>query len=1187
MAADSGMKIERFSLQGINLVEASAGTGKTHTLSSLYLRLLLEQGLMPRSILVMTYTKAATAELKTRIRQRIVEARQWFQGSDTPDLLLQAIDQKVADRSLAIRQLDLALASFDRAAIFTIHGFCQRVLTEFAFESGQSFTTALVPDQAERLQQIADDFWRLEMSRLPKQFFSALQEWIATPDQLLARLKPALGKPYLRVSGAAWPDNLASLEQQAQQALQQLRACWSAEREQVKKLLSDKQVLKGYQANWLASWFEKMDLWLNDNLYEAPFDKVIRFTPEVIAEAVKKGKTAPENPFFNALADYLPISEQSVAAFHQAKVAWQARLYDYLQQELPRRQMEAGEWSYDDLLLQLHQALQADRSGQLCGLLRSRYRVALVDEFQDTDPIQYEILHRIYAESEQPLILVGDPKQAIYSFRGADIYTYLQARDGAGGRRHTLDTNWRSTPDMVQAINRLFSFSPRPFYDHRIGFQPTDAAERARDQLTEQGQPGAALQIWRLPAEEGMSVETLRHSVAETTAAEIASLLSADDSRQLRIGARRLVGSDIAILVRTHTQASSLAMALAAKGIASVRSSQQSVYWSAEAEALERVLIGLLEPHREAVLRAALATPLFGWSGAEIDRLNEDEPLQSQVTRQFFDHHQVWRSSGFMVMIRGLMTEFSMESRMLEYHDGERRLTNLYHLLELLQQHENSQRPGMEGLLKWFSQQRQSSAQDEERLLRLESDGDLVKIDTLHHSKGLEYGIVFCPYLWDESAEKRSDWPFLFHDPLDNDAAVLELGSTAMEQNRVYRQQENLAESIRLAYVALTRSRYRCYLPWGLTKQNRHGALCWLLHSRGTAQPPQQLSDWLSTAKGLQPSDDEAQLSALAASAGAAISVSPLPEFEVAGQLSLALPPELIPARRFSKTVPKHQQVASFSSLIAGLPEDLPDHDGIEANDSTPAEFDSRLDVHGFPRGAGPGSCLHAILENLDFQQNDQAGLQQLVEEKLLLYGIDLQWREVVVQWMQVLLTTPLNETGLHLGQIPASQRLNEMAFQFPVSAFNTRQISQLAERTRFSHAPGLIAGLGGLGRDSVDGYLKGYIDLVFEFQGQYFLADYKSNWLGIDYPAYHQQALTEAMASHHYPLQYVLYTLALHRYLRLRIPDYDYEKQFGGVFYLFLRGMRPQGEPGMGIVQERPPVEFINAMDEMIGEPP
>ena len=1187
MAKDRGMKIESFALKGINLVEASAGTGKTHTLASLYLRLLLEQQLLPQSILVMTYTKAATAELKTRIRQRIIEARQWFQGSDTTDPLLQAIDKKLADRSQAVRQLDLALASFDRAAIFTIHGFCQRVLTEFAFESGQSFTTALVPDQAERLQQIVDDFWRLEMSNLPEHFFSALQAWIPTPDDLLARLKPALGKPYLQVRGASWPEDLAALEHQAQQALQALRACWHAERQQVEALLGDKQVLKGYRTDWLAGWCAQLDQWLNGNLYEAPFDKVIRFTPEFIGQAVKKGKQPPQNPFFNALADYLPLSERCVAAFHQAKVAWHARLYDYLQQELPRRQMEAGEWSYDDLLLQLHQALQQDHSAKLSGLLRSRYQVALVDEFQDTDPIQYQILHRIYANSEQPLILVGDPKQAIYSFRGADIYTYLKARDGAGGRRHSLDTNWRSTPDMVQAINQLFSFSPRPFYDHRIAFQPTGAAERARDLLTERGRSAATLQIWRLPAEDGLSLETLRQSVAETTAAEIASLLSADDSRQVRIGTRRLIGSDIAILVRTHSQASCLATALAAKGVASVRSSQQSVYWSAEAVALERVLIALLEPHREPVVRGALATPLFGWNGAEIDRLNDDEQLQSQVTRHFFEYHQIWRSSGFMVMIRGLMSEFSMESRMLQFHDGERRLTNLYHLLELLQQHENTQRPGMEGLVKWFSQQRQSSSQDEERLLRLESDGELVKIDTLHHSKGLEYGIVFCPYLWDESPERRSDWPFLFHDPLDNDAAVLELGSEDMEQNRHYRQQENLAENIRLAYVALTRARYRCYLPWGLTKHNRQSALCWLLHSGGMAQPPLQLADWQLAAKALHQEDDDSRLEALVKSAGATISVTPMPKFDVEGQMSLALPPELTPARHFSKPLPKHQQVASFSSLVAGLPEDLPDHDGLAAIDSDAPQLEERLDVHGFPRGAAPGSCLHEILENLDFQLKDQAALEQLVEEKLLLYGIDLQWREVVVPWMQVLMTTPLSETGLQLGQIAPERRLNEMAFQFPVSAFNSAQVSQLAERTRFSQAPGLIAGLGGLGRDSVDGYLKGYIDLIFESQGRYFLADYKSNWLGIGYPAYHQQALTDAMASHHYPLQYVLYSLALHRYLRLRISDYDYEKHFGGVFYLFLRGMRPDGEQGMGIVQERPPADFINALDEMIGEPP
>jgi exodeoxyribonuclease V beta subunit len=285
--------------------------------------------------------------------------------------------------------------------------------------------------------------------------------------------------------------------------------------------------------------------------------------------------------------------------------------------------------------------------------------------------------------------------------------------------------------------------------------------------------------------------------------------------------------------------------------------------------------------------------------------------------------------------------------------------------------------------------------------------------------------------------------------------------------------------------------------------------------------------------------------------------------------------------------VPKHQQVTSFSSLVAGLPEDLPDHDGLQANDTESPEFEDQLDVHGFPRGAAPGSCLHGILEGLDFQQRDQRALEALVDEQLLLFGIEPQWREVVISWMQSLLATPLTETGLHLGQLTSTQRLNEMEFHFPVSAFNTQQIAQLAERTRFSHSPGLIAGLGGLGRDSVDGYLKGYIDLIFESQGRYYLADYKSNWLGVDYTAYQQQALTDAMAAHHYPLQYVLYTLALHRYLRLRMVDYDYDTHFGGVFYLFLRGMRPDGEPGLGILQERPPAAFINALDEMVGAPP
>jgi exodeoxyribonuclease V beta subunit len=1180
------MNIEEVTLHGMNLVEASAGTGKTHTLSSLYVRLVLEQGMAPESILVMTYTQAATAELKTRIRQRLIDARGVFQGGESGDSLLSALDLKLTDKTRAVRQLDLALACFDRAAIFTIHGFCQRVLTEYAFESGQAFHTELVPDQAVRLQQIADDFWRREMERLPPLFLEALQERIATPDQLLFRLKPALGKPYLEVRTADWPDGLEELEAKALRQQLELRNCWNEQRDEIQALLSDKQVLKGsvYRAVWVVGWCAKMDQWLNGNPYQAPFDKAERFTPALIEGAVKAGKSAPRHPFFNAFDAYLPIAENCAQAFQRAVVAWHGKLYAYLLEELPRRQAEAGEWSYDDLLLQLQQALRNDSSDQLVLLLRKCYKAALVDEFQDTDPIQYEILQKIYQGSGQPVFLVGDPKQAIYSFRGADIFTYLAARDKTGAKWHSLSTNWRSTAQMVQAINALFSLSPNPFYDRRIAFQPSAPAERQMEALTQGRKRGPALHIWRLPVESQLSSEELRQEVAETTAIEIANLLAPDSAKPVKVGERDLRASDIAILVRTHSQAARLALALHGKGISSVRSSQQSVFCSPEAEALERVLIALMEPHRESLMRGALATMLFGWDGAGIDRLNHDERAQSEISRRFYRYHQTWRNKGFIAMFRGVMTELGIENRLLDYQDGERRLTNLYHLVELLQQQDNGQRPGMDGLVNWFRQQRYFDSQDEERLLRLESDGDLVRIDTLHHSKGLEYGIVFCPYLWDEPGVQSSDAPFLFHDPLANDAAAVELGSEAFAQNLIYRQQEILAENLRLAYVALTRSRYRCYLPWGLNRQSRRSALCWLLHSGGPPRPPEGYTEWQDVAQALQPQQDEQRLEALQTAARGSVVITSMPQYDTEPQLPLVLPPELKPARPAPSTIPKHLQVTSFSSLVAGQSEDLPDHDGLAVVASHPPEPEERFDVHGFPRGSGPGSCLHAILEELDFTQPEIPTLESLVSEKLLLYGIESRWRPVVVNWMLTLLETPLTSDGLVLGGVTSQQRLNEMAFHFPVHAFNPKQIGRLSEQYRFTDTRGLLDGLAGLNSISVDGYIKGYIDLIFEQRGRYYLADYKSNWLGKDCSAYHKQALYQAMGAHHYSLQYLLYTLALHRYLRLRIADYDYDRHFGGVFYLFLRGMAPDSVERLGIVEERPPAEFIQALDRSIG---
>ncbi|MCU7915107.1 MAG: exodeoxyribonuclease V subunit beta [Candidatus Thiodiazotropha sp. (ex Gloverina cf. vestifex)] len=1178
-----GMDISSVSLQGINLVEASAGTGKTYTLTTLYLRLLLEKGLEPEQILVVTYTQAATAELKGRIRQRLLATRQMLEEDAPGEPGLTFLIDAMPDRVTTRKQLDLAIAGFDQASIFTIHGFCQRVLTEHAFETGQGFQVELVPDQSARLQQIADDFWRCEMEQLPARFLDAFRQKIATPEALLSRFRLAHGKPYLQVRAADWPEDLDKLEAETLSQQSQLRDLWIETRETIRELLSDSQVLKGnaYRSNWVAGWCRQMDDWLNASPYTPAFDKADRFTPEVISAAVKTGKNSPDHPFFGQFADYLQQAKRCVAAGGQAMVALQKRFHDYLLEELPKQQSAAGEWSYDDLLLQLHQALLHRNGNRLAALLRRRYPAALVDEFQDTDPIQYEILHHIYHKSELPLFLVGDPKQAIYSFRGADIFAYLRTRQASVSAIHSLDKNWRSTPGLVQAVNTLFSQPSHPFYYDQIGFQAVKPVQRKMDQLKVRGDEGAGLWIWQLPFDRQTQIEQVRQSVAEAAAEEITRLLS----KGARIGSESLRGGDFAVLVRTHQQAERIASALRERGINAVRSSQESVFWSDEAEALERMLMALLEPQRGNLLRAALATPLMGWDGNRIDDLNRDDRDLGECFTRFYEYHKTWERRGFIVMIRQLVMEESIENRLLGYRDGERRLTNLNHLLELLHQQERAARPGMEGLVKWLSRQCQSADQSEERLLRLESDRHLVQIATLHGSKGLEYDIVFCPYLWDESNTRVDDKPYLFHDPQAEYSAVLELGSIRFALDRLYQREEMLAENLRLLYVALTRAKQRCYLPWGRVKNCERSALAWLLHSGSLTSEASLLEAWEQRAKALNSEVLGQDLAALAQASQGSIVLKTLPTRTPLSQMPLAMPPMLGTARHFTGRIEVTRKVASFSSLIAGQLEDQPDYDAQSVRDLPLPIISKREDIHGFPRGAGPGSCLHAILETLDFTAVGGEAEDLLIRQQLRLHAIEESWLPVVKGMLKHLTATPLNLDGLSLDKVAPAQRINEMEFHFSVSHLAPSAIRQLADQYRFSDSPAMVEGLAGVDGRKVNGFMKGFVDLIFEAGGRYYLADYKSNWLGSSIEDYHQTAMQAAMVAHSYSLQYTIYTLALHRYLAVRLPDYDYERHFGGVYYLFLRGMRPQRGPAFGVVAEKPSLEFVLALDNLMKE--
>ncbi len=811
-------------LAGFNLIEASAGTGKTYTITALYLRLVVEAQIPVNRILVVTYTNAATKELRDRIRNRLVEIRQAFLDNQAAnnDELAQRLLQFMPDRDRAIRRLNNALRGFDEAAIFTIHSFCKRVLGDHAFESGLSFDTELLADTRDLLQEIVEDFWRRAFypgSPVVVQYFLDQK---ASPETLLRQIEPHLGKPYLHMVTPNGAADGPALEQAFGTAFAQARTLWQQERPAIEALLLSSSALnrQKYRLDSLPLWFEAMELYLNATPPRvARFEKFAQFATHILEKSLRKNQAAPHHAFFDA-CEALNSAADALVDYYRYQVPVQ--LLAYCNEQLAIRKRRDQVQSYDDLLLDLHAALHHPRRGAILTKTLNRcYVAALIDEFQDTDPVQYEIFHRIYAGTEQPVFLVGDPKHAIYSFRGADIFAYLTARRDTA-RQQTLEVNWRSDPRLLTALNALFgAVRERPFLVEGIPFHQAIPAEKARDRLQIKDGSGAALQLWLLdkaatgPLSKGIASE----QAAQATAAEVTRLLNLGARGQARIGDQPLTGGNIAVLVRNHRQGRLMRRHLLQLNVPSVQHAADSVLMTDEARQLEWLLAAVAEPGHEGRVRTALASGLFGLDGMELYRLREDEQAWTRWLEKFQDDRLLWQDYGFMRFFRAWLIRERVPQRLLAFRDGDRRLTNLLHLAELLQR-ASRVHPGIADLLKWLSDNRRLPAhKDEEQQLRLESDENLVRIVTVHKSKGLEYDIVFCPFLWDGRLQAGGKGEaLLYHDPEDSRRSILVMGAGEDDPAVALARREEMAENLRLFYVALTRAKQRCYLVWGQIK---------------------------------------------------------------------------------------------------------------------------------------------------------------------------------------------------------------------------------------------------------------------------------------------------------------------------------------------------------------------------------
>jgi exodeoxyribonuclease V beta subunit len=1171
-------------------IEASAGTGKTHTLADLYLRLVTEGGRSVDQILVVTYTVAATGELRDRIRGRLAEARAHLEGQPTKDPVLRRLRERAEEREAVARRLAEAVRTFDAAAVFTIHGFCQRVLTDCAFESGQPFTSELLPDEHDLLQEVVDDFWRRTVPDLSPLCIGYLVEQGVTPDALLKAVRPHLGKPYLAVAYPVEPPEGESLEAAYMAAYRAVRDRWEVARNVAQGLLMDQAVLnaRSYPAAKVSGWLEGLDAFLAPvEPHLQKFDALGKLATSALVKATRKGQRTPAHPIFDACQALTEAREALEPILEARKRRLVADCLAFAAGELTARKRQRQLHAYDDLLTELLRALEGPQGERLAGLIRERYSAALIDEFQDTDPVQYAIFRRVYGGHALPLVLVGDPKQAIYAFRGADIFTYLEARRG-GGSEHPLDRNWRSDPPLVRAINTLWSGARYPFLFPEIGYQEVEAADKEREPLVIEGDRHEPLRVWVLPATgdgkvlgKGVATEV----AIRATVGEIVRLLTLGAEGRARIGSRPLAGGDLAVLVRTNRQGRQVRDALLAVRVPSVQQVQDSVFASDEAEELTRVLLAVAEPGREALVRSALVTDIFGLTGDALEVLAADETAWERRLEAFHADHERWQEQGFVRMMRELLRREAVPRRLLMFPDGERRLTNLFHLVELLQAEEDAEAVGMTGLIHWLADRRGAGTDAaEEAQLRLESDENLVKIATVHKSKGLEYAIVFCPFLWDGRLVSGEAETLRYHDPTANHRPTLDLGSPRLEEARVQARWEELAESLRLTYVALTRAKHRCYAVWGHVKDGATAPLAYLLH-----QPPDlgdsPMDAVVAHMGALGAEEIRADLDSLAQLSGRTIAVQPIPEEARGIFRAPATAPEALRARVFTGSLAVPWRIASFSALAReteGATEWMDDELAAPALPVAPSA--AALDISRFPRGARPGQCLHALFERVDFTESKLVK-EPLVGETLAAHGFDLVWTPVVAGMLERVLDCPLDsgKVPLRLRDIARGDRLDELEFHYPVARVTDTGLRRLLRAHGYGAGTRIRDEVDRLTFAPVEGYMRGFMDLVVRREDRFYLLDYKSNWLGEDPEAYRADRLSTVMAQEAYYLQSLIYLVALHRYLGHRLPEYAYEQHLGGIFYLFLRGIDPGRGPEAGVYRDRPPEELVLALDRYL----
>lgn len=1083
--------------RGITLLEASAGTGKTFSIAALLTRYIATGECSMDEVLIVTFTRNATSELRSRVRDRLVRTVRGLDGIirsepnvDSHDPLVMFLAADSTDVRLQLARLRRAIADFDLAEISTIHGFCDRATRQLGLSASGALTRPAARDAVDIETDCATD-------------------------------------TYVNTFGSSDPPLLSA----AQAA----------------------EIARVSLAN--------------------PSAEVFPVRPELDVDVVR------------------------VAYSHEVR------------SQMEHRKSRLGIVSHDDQVLNLAQAIRLSPI-EVPSRLRGRFSLVMVDEFQDTDETQWEILQTAFGNGEVRLILIGDPKQAIYSFRGGDVHAYLKAREAADVL--SLAVNYRSTPELLGALDVLFDGAE--LGDSEIRYERLEPGLATGDQAGGQ----TALRLIQLDTDSFSPEQRTHRGLVRLPAATdaIAQAVGDDVVDRLSGSGPPVRAGEIAVIVATNRQATHMAAALRQRAVPVVVRSQQSVFGTSAADVAATFLSALATPDSDRAIRRLAVTDLIRLTMAD---LAADDPSPTAPLSMLREQVRGWLTTydtlGVAAAFAEAIAMYDTRPEILKRGDGERFLTDVDHVIELAGIQARSQQLSPAGLLAWLVERiaDEGGTGDDEVARRLETDAEAVQIITTHAAKGMEFPIVYCPTLW-YSFSTTSDGPFVFHDShRDRGVYVGTHDSPAGRQARDAHLSERSGEAQRQLYVALTRAKRELVIHFCETSNRRESPLFRLLDRHGSTT--QAAVDELT-------SRCSQIASTRLSTAAAAPRVLPVDRRDA----TRSHRNEMRPPRRFDRAIDQRWRRTSFSSMTAvaheahygsassesisaGTKTDETDEPGSPYQPPLDTELDGLRSVMSDLRGGTAfGSYVHAIFEHLDFCA-DPLELAVANAADMFRRDIDLPdgQRSDLVSGIVNCLRTPLGADlgGLTLSDIAMSDRVDEMAFELPLAGgeqpsgyVSPRLISEVLEQ-HLEPDDDLRRYLPYLQDDSlaagVRGYLTGSIDLVFRTARdgvpRYSVVDYKTNRLGpADLTAwdYRPAAVERAVYQAHYPLQFLLYTVALHRYLRSRMPDYQPDLHLGPVKYLFVRGMFGAMNPavdgrGCGVFTWQPTPPVVEELSRLL----